>query len=856
MNSNHHTLYGNVTGLDQLAWVNVRPENNNRYWAHLVLAVLVVVYTCYIFFDELKGYIRLRQAYLTSPQHRLRASATTVLVSGIPRKWCTFEALDGLYDVFPGGVRNIWVNRNFDELHEKVKLRNKIADRLEVAETTLIRNVKKAHIKKFGPEPTDAKIDIQVKDKNRVPKAVTLDLKKRAEDRAVAMAEAPGVSAGDPHQVHHTLDDALSGLSGHSSRDQSPTRKKSLVPMPTLGQGIEAVGHGIDNIGKTVLKGLKQVGKNVDGRVNKTGGSSHDRKSDGNDNDVAPDGLGIEDANTSKTQRLDDASNKNIKLVEEDVEDRLKTTEELAYDRQGDITDKNVASNGLNIANVDKEKTRHPYDASNNGTLDRDVPLVGGAHVSPQQTEKLELPSQDGQHHFGTDGWYDDSRADHRLAQSHKTVGLNDAKKQRGSGSKLWKFHRRDPFGIPSPTPHSKEEDEFPLGRQSPIAQGIDTEATSPVGGSQKEVNVGRSGSKKSQTSDLGKRSKNIDGYPAAYNENYDPNDDGEPAWKRYIKEKDRETTRLPIFGWQWMPSLPLLGEKVDTIDHCRKELARLNVEIEQDQREPEKFPLMNSAFVQFNHQVAAHMACQAVSHHTPNNMAPRVVEISPDDVVWDNMSIKWWESYVRTGVVIILIGGLIIGWAFPVTFTGLLSQVDYLADTYRWLAWLKRAPPWVLSIIQGLLPQLLLAGLLALLPFILRFLSRSQGDRTGMEIELSVQNYFFAFLFVQVFLVVSISSGITTVLSEISQGLQNVPSILASNLPKSSNYFFSYLILQALTVSAGALVQVEGLLVWFIFAPLHDNTARQKWSRQTNLPDIGWGTFFPVFTNLAAIGE
>ena len=99
---------------------------------------------------------------------------------------------------------------------------------------------------------------------------------------------------------------------------------------------------------------------------------------------------------------------------------------------------------------------------------------------------------------------------------------------------------------------------------------------------------------------------------------------------------------RLPVFGWDWMPSLPFLGKKVDTIDYCRREVARLNVEIEEDQKEPEKFPLMNSAFVQFNHQVAAHMACQTVSHHTPNQMAPRVVEISPDDVLWDNMSIKW----------------------------------------------------------------------------------------------------------------------------------------------------------------------------------------------------------------------
>ena len=134
------STYTNVTGLDRLAWGDVPPDKNNRYWAHLVLAVGVVIYTCFVFFDELRGYIRLRQAYLTSPQHRLRASATTVLVTAIPPKWCTFEALDGLYDVFPGGIRNIWINRNFDELADKVKHRNKLARSLESAETSLVRN--------------------------------------------------------------------------------------------------------------------------------------------------------------------------------------------------------------------------------------------------------------------------------------------------------------------------------------------------------------------------------------------------------------------------------------------------------------------------------------------------------------------------------------------------------------------------------------------------------------------------------------------------------------------------------------------------------------------------------------------
>ena len=260
------TAYSNVSGLDQLAWGNIHPKKNNRYWAHLVLALFVIVYTCFVFFDELRGYIRLRQAYLTSPQHRLRASATTVLVTAIPRKWCTFEALNGLYDVFPGGIRNIWINRNFDELNDKVKRRDKLARALEGAETSLIKNAKKAHLKKLKKEAK--------RSGNKETKADLARQQELANEKGTAMADTSGISVGNPHQIQHTIDEALGLSSCEPSRDPSPceARKNRLVPIPVVSEGLEAVGHGLGAIRKQVFGGLKKVGKGVDDRLEGTGG--------------------------------------------------------------------------------------------------------------------------------------------------------------------------------------------------------------------------------------------------------------------------------------------------------------------------------------------------------------------------------------------------------------------------------------------------------------------------------------------------------------------------------------------------------------------------------------------------------
>ena len=654
----------NVTGLDQLAWGNVAPQHTNRYWGHLVIAIIVIVYVCAVFFDELRGYIRLRQAYLTSPQHRLRASATTVLVTSIPLKWLSEEALFNLYDVFPGGVRNVWTNRNMDELNEKVKLRNTLALQLEAAETELIKKCRRQHMKEV--EDANRKLGIGEK------AAGGLRRDSIADQDGSEMALSPGLSSGNPHQVAHTVDQAVNNGNPRGSEDA-----------PRFGKFGDRTA-----IGKSAL-------------------------------------------GSSKKHRLGQ--------------------------------DEGIIHGTSGFVETDKAPSRSKGNMARTG--------IGYDHLGPHDSDT-------------------DSR------------------------------HSYEPIAFSAPGATISRQTTQCSGAQESITR--DSEATT---------------------------------YPTAYNENFEDEDLGEPLWKRYIRENDRETARLPIFGLSWMPTLWFVGEKVDMIDYCRKEVARLNLEIELDQQHPEKFPLMNSAFIQFNNQAAAHMACQAVSHHIPKQLAPRMVEISPDDVIWDNMSIKWWERYIRTFGALTLVSAMVAGWAFPVAFTGLLSQLSYLEHSFSWLRWINSFPTWIVSAVQGVLPALFLSLLVALLPLILRFLSKAQGVHTGLAVELAVQNYYFAFLFVQLFLVVSISSSFSTIIDAATDVI-GWPSLMAQNIPKSSNYFFSYMILQALSVSAGALVQVFNLVSWFILAPMLDSTARKKWGRTMNLSQIQWGTFFPVYTTLGSIGK
>ncbi|KAG4303588.1 hypothetical protein PCANB_000253 [Pneumocystis canis] len=499
VNGMDKTYKGKHRGLDRFSFGNVSPKHTSRYWAHLILAYLFVSVTCYLIYYELRHFIQVRQAYLCSSQHCNTTSATTILITTVPNEYLDVEKLKMLFSIYPGGVKNVWINRDFSSLLEQIEKRDVIAQQLEEAETSLIRTALKNNKKK--------KLD---------------------------------------------------------------KRKKS---------------------------------------------------------------------NTSNSENFQSLSN-------------MECNKGLVYE---------------------------------------------------------------------------------------------------------------------------------------------------------------------------------------------------------YVSYNKRPKHRLPLFPW--FISLPFIGKKVDTIDWCILELKKLNLEILEQQKHPERFKQMNSVFIQFNEQISAHMACQSILHHSALHMTPKYLHISPKEIIWDNLQLKWWDRLIRTIVVVISIAALVIFFAFPVAFVGSLSNVISLSKKFSWLEFLGNLSRSVSGLITGLLPSVLLAIIMAAVPIIMRFAAELKGLPTQTNVELTVQNMYFSFLVVQVFLVVTVSSGITAVIASIINNPQNTPKLLAQNLPRASNFFFSYILLQGLSIASGELLQIITLIILYTFGKLMDNTPRKLWSRFTTLRVLEWGTTFPRFTNLSVIG-
>ena len=181
----------------------------------------------------------------------------------------------------------------------------------------------------------------------------------------------------------------------------------------------------------------------------------------------------------------------------------------------------------------------------------------------------------------------------------------------------------------------------------------------------------------------------------------------------------------------------------------------------------------------------------------------------------------------------------------------GAISQLNYLENIngLQWLKFINNLPHVLLGIITNLLPVVMLAVLMSLLPPYLRFMSKTAGLPTLSLIELRTQNYYFWFQVIQVFLVTTLTSAASAAVPEILSNPSSVTSLLAENLPKASNFYISYFILQGLQFSSGALVQVVGLILSKVLGKFLDGTPRKMYKRWSILSALGWGTVLPILS-------
>ncbi|KAI5963509.1 uncharacterized protein KGF55_002389 [Candida pseudojiufengensis] len=311
-----------------------------------------------------------------------------------------------------------------------------------------------------------------------------------------------------------------------------------------------------------------------------------------------------------------------------------------------------------------------------------------------------------------------------------------------------------------------------------------------------------------------------------------------------YVPEKKRPRTRTG----------GIFSKKTDTIRYCQEQIPILNEEVKQLQRKFRHQIPSNSLFVEFENQYYAQMAYQTTIHHNPMRMSPAYIGIEPADINWINLRMFWWERITRRSLAFSAIVALILFWAIPVAFVGVISNFTYLTNKLPWLRWIERMPSQILGIVTGILPTAMLSILMLLLPMFIRAMAKIAGAISYQSVEIYTQNAYFGFLMVNGFLVTALASSATATVTQIVAEPTSAMTILAEKLPLSSNFYISYLVLQGLAIAGGSLFQVVGLFLYYILGYLLDNTVRKKWNRFSGLGTMAYGTTFPIATQLACI--
>jgi len=195
----------------------------------------------------------------------------------------------------------------------------------------------------------------------------------------------------------------------------------------------------------------------------------------------------------------------------------------------------------------------------------------------------------------------------------------------------------------------------------------------------------------------------------------------------QYLNDKTRPTHRLG--------KIPLIGKKVDTINWSRSHLAELLPAIAraQESNYQGQTKFSSAVFVEFYTVHAAEAAFHQTHTKLPKGFAPRAIGARPHEIIWKNLNMSLAQHKMRILVVSFIIFLMILFWTPITAFIGALANLNNLFNTLKFLVFLKKLPTVLLGLVSGLLPTIIMAVCLALVPIVMRCkLGTSLSEKSG----------------------------------------------------------------------------------------------------------------------------
>lgn len=330
----------------------------------------------------------------------------------------------------------------------------------------------------------------------------------------------------------------------------------------------------------------------------------------------------------------------------------------------------------------------------------------------------------------------------------------------------------------------------------------------------------------------------------------------GNPVEMQCRQNKNKDATITGNLWREYMSETELAqmnGTIGGKLTFLKSELNKLNSQIFQMQCQDNLFPATSSCFVQFNDKLSAFIASRSINTEDSLNSANCVFDrVHPADIIWSNLNTESWYHKISEWGAISLNFVFVFGWAAPIAAVTIMTQAEVMSEWMPKVHWLVQSPR-VTQLMSSVLSPLMISCLTCLVPIIFRFLARMKGFPTHTRVEMDVQKYLFLFMYFQLFLIVTLATGLPGLIVKTLVNTSEGAISLANSLPKATTFFISYLMASCMTTGGNALLQSQQL-VMALWNHRRGKTPRQKLQNHCRYSKIYWGSVFPTVTNVGAI--
>lgn len=263
---------------------------------------------------------------------------------------------------------------------------------------------------------------------------------------------------------------------------------------------------------------------------------------------------------------------------------------------------------------------------------------------------------------------------------------------------------------------------------------------------------------------------------------------------------------------------------------------------------------------VKFDDVYKADLFCQILVSSSPKYFKKIERKIDFNHLIWKNVVFSnCYLKFIGHCLVNIIQSFIMIGWSIPVAVLGFIFQTPYLAKFVPLINLLYSLPNFFSVLINSIVPIITLILLTELVPEVFRFLMKYKYFSSLNKAEINLQKWFFVFSFIQIFIVVTLSSGISIIFEKVITNPTSIPSLLATNFPQCSNFFVSFIYIRGLGYSMGNLIQWARVLEFIIKNYLCISSTKTPRAQFEYLSKKSlvykWGSVYPIFTLMASIG-